>query len=171
MSLTTSTHDIDIKFSGVKECTETWFKTQNLVTWSYDNRRFESLKIWTTDKKNCLFVQSYEVKPTKNVAIGKWGRPTVGINKLTTGRVANWQRAYQLPCWTQYAVWSWSSEKNTVNSPHLTHSTRRQVVLEAIINTEVLLLSVFPSRSLPDRPSSSKDCKDHGFQPEAFAPW
>ena len=27
----------------------------------------------------------------------------------------------------------------------------------------VLLLSVFPSRSLPDRPSSSKDCKDRGF--------
>ena len=32
VSLTTSTHDIDIKFSEVKECTETWFKTQNLVT-------------------------------------------------------------------------------------------------------------------------------------------
>ena len=31
----------------------------------------------------------------------------------------------------------------------------------------VLLLSVFPSRSLPDRPFSSKECKNRGFQPQA----
>ena len=59
----------------------------------------------------------------------------------------------------------------TVNSPHLIHSTRRRVDFWAIPSTQtVLLLSVFPSRSLPDRPFSSKECKNRGFQPQAFVP-
>ena len=83
---------------------KTWSRDPiTTVVWEFEN--------WKTDKKSCLFVQSHEVKPTKNVAIGKWERPTVGFNKLTTGRVANWQRAYQLPCWTPCAVWSWSNEE------------------------------------------------------------
>ena len=56
----------------------------------------------------------------------------------------------------------------TVSSPHLTHSTRRRVVLGLSSTQRVRFLSVFPSRSLPDRPSSSKDCKDRGFQPKPF---
>ena len=58
----------------------------------------------------------------------------------------------------------------TVNSPHLIHSTRRRVDFWLPPTQTVLLLSVFPSRSLPDRLFGSKECKNRGFQPQAFVP-
>ena len=58
----------------------------------------------------------------------------------------------------------------TVNSPHLIHSTRRRSIFGLPSTQTVLLLSVFPSRSLPERPFGSKECKNRGFQPQAFVP-
>ena len=58
----------------------------------------------------------------------------------------------------------------TVNSPHLIHSTRRRVDFGLPSTQTVLLLSVFPSRSLPDRPFSSKEGKNRGFHSQAFVP-
>ena len=58
----------------------------------------------------------------------------------------------------------------TVNSPHLIHSTRRRVDFWATINTDSTSLVSFSFSFLPDRPFSSKECKNRGFQPQAFVP-
>ena len=71
------------------------------------------------------------------------------LNKLTTGRVANWQRAYQLTCWRQCAVWSWSNENPTMNSPHLT-TLHNDGSFWGFINTESTSLVSF-SFSFPFR--------------------
>ena len=58
----------------------------------------------------------------------------------------------------------------TVNSPHLIHCTRRRVDFWATINTDSTSLVSFYFSALPDRPFSSKECKNRGFQPQAFVP-
>ena len=72
-------------------------------TWSRDPITTVVLRVWKFEKLtgNVFLFSLTKWNAQNNVAIGKWGRPTVGFNKLTTGRVANWRRANQSPCWTQ----------------------------------------------------------------------
>ena len=83
-------------------------------TWSRDPTTTVALRVWNFENltRKVVFLFSFRKwNAQKNVSRSKWGRATVGFYKRITGRVANWRRAYQSPCWTHCAVWSWSNEK------------------------------------------------------------
>ena len=142
-------------------------------TWSRDPTTV-ALRVWNFEKltRKVVFLFSFRKwNPQKYVARSKWGRATVGFYKRITGRVANWRRAYQSPCWTHCAVWSWSKEKTPPWIVLIWSTLHDDGSIFGLPPTQtVLLLSVFPSRSLPDRPFGSKECKNRGFQPQAFVP-
>ena len=89
-------------------------------TWSRDPTTTVALRVWNFEKltRKVVFLFSFRKwNPQNYVARSKWGRATVGFYKRITGRVANWRRAYQSPCWTHCAVWSWSNENTAIHIP------------------------------------------------------
>ena len=83
-------------------------------TWSRDPITTVALRVWNFEKltRKVVFLFSFRKwKPPENVAKSKLGRATVGFYKRITGRLSNWRRAYQSPCWTHCVVWSWSNKK------------------------------------------------------------
>ena len=111
------------------------------------------LRVWKLEKltRKVVFLFSLtKWNPQKIVAIGKWGRPTVGLTNWpleglqTDNELTSYLAGRSVQCGVD------QTKNPTVNSPHLTHSTRRRVVLGAIINTESTSLVSF-SFSFPSR--------------------